>query len=171
VSLPRVSTKTLMALVAVVAVDCAAGRALWGYHRALLLGVVVTALAVQIGLFRLYLTRGRHRAFWAGFVAGGAMAMATLYRSAVDPPSASRAAWLGYDVFVLEQLGRLPVAPVILSQRDIGASGCTPFELTGAVVLAVPQLALALVGGLAALGVAGRPHQASADAPAHAPRA
>jgi hypothetical protein len=171
VSLPRVSTKTLMAVVAIAALDFAAGRALWGYHRALLLSVVVTALAVQIGLFRLCLTRGPRRAFWAGFVAGGAAAMASLYRSAVDPPSASRSAWLGYDVFVLKQLERLPIAPVILSHRDIGASECTPFEFTGAVVLALPQLAFALVGGLAAFGVAVQPHQASADAPAHAPRA
>jgi hypothetical protein len=160
-----------MAVVAVVALDCAAGRALWGYHRALLLGVVLTALAVQIGLFRLLLTRERRRAFWAGFVAGGPVAMATLYHCAVDPTSASRAAWLGYDVFVLEQLGRLPIAAVILSQRDIGASGCTPFELTGAVVMALPQLAFALVGGLVAFGVAGRPQRPSADAPARAPRA
>ena len=67
----RVSVGGLMAAVGLAALNLAASRRLAESDERLALGVMPAALGLQLALYRLVRTRGRGRAFWAGFLAAG----------------------------------------------------------------------------------------------------
>jgi hypothetical protein len=69
--IPRLTISKLTVVVAVVAVNLAAGRALLA-DEAMLYGVGLSGLTLQLASFRLLRCRGRSRAFWRGFVLAGA---------------------------------------------------------------------------------------------------
>ena len=62
--LPRLSVVKLMAVVGVVAINLAAGRALLTYNPPLLVALALPALVLQVALLHLIRRRGRIRA-WA----------------------------------------------------------------------------------------------------------
>lgn len=71
--MPRYRLRTLLIVVAVVALDCAVVPVAESLAGGLLVG-----LALQVGLFRLVSSRGRARRFWGGFEATG-LVMLILY--------------------------------------------------------------------------------------------
>jgi hypothetical protein len=73
---PRLTIAKLAVLVAVVAVDLAAGRALLA-GETLLFGVGLFGLSLQLAAFRFLWSRGRPRAFWLGFLLAGAATLAS----------------------------------------------------------------------------------------------
>src|SRR5690348_7467799 len=79
---PRVHLRTLMLVVAVVALDCALVPLAERLAGALVLGVMI-----QLGLFRLVHVPGWARRFWGGFTAAGVV-MLVLFAACrlVGPP-------------------------------------------------------------------------------------
>lgn len=88
----RVSVGRLMAVVGLVALNLAAARFLASYHEAVMLAVMPTALVCQFALFRLTRTRGGRRAFWAGFLAAGCLAMFSVI-AAIQLSGKTASAW------------------------------------------------------------------------------
>ncbi len=145
---PRFSIFTLMAIVSVVALNLAAARLLIDYDDELLVGVALPTLVVQVGAFLLIRSRGRARAFWGGFVGLGVVAAISCY----------------YGLFVAEEssVGAAWSACLDLIEGAVVRSGFTLrpdttgtyFGLLQSVELALivflPQLAVALSGGLVA---------------------
>jgi hypothetical protein len=104
VKLPRVSIGTLMIFVGVAAVDLALGRAIHAYHRGLLPGIALSGLVLQVGLFRMIRGKGMVRAFWAGYIAAGALTFSSL----LFPGSRFWTAWYTYFLIVGNCLRILP---------------------------------------------------------------
>src|SRR5947209_18664618 len=69
--LPRFSIGRLMIVVGLIALNLSAVRAFVSIEPWLLIGVAPAGLALQLAAFRLIRSRGRARAFWAGFLAAG----------------------------------------------------------------------------------------------------
>ncbi len=163
----RISFAGLMAIVGVIALNLALARFLWGCEEKLPLGVMPGALLMQYGAFRLI--RGRGTPFWVGFVAAGSLAVAsfawgTIFgdRSeiAVDPPTGRivvipkpgslggeqmQAAWGLYGNLAGAQLERWPFFSNPNWSNALQYVAIVPFWL-------LPQLLLALLGGLMAVG-------------------
>ncbi len=169
--IPRVSIGKLMVVVVLIALNLAAGRAVYSFGPWLLAGFVPTVLVLQFGVFRLIRNRGRARVFWAGFVAGGVLAVGSLawsflFRTSVNIginvttgqkitittpgfPAADRvwSAWVVYLTFVENCVESLPMAEDILGREDSATA------IAFAVVVVLPQLLIAVSGGLLALVV------------------
>lgn len=146
-----------MAVVGVVALNLAAARRLAAYDDKLMVGVMPTALVLQVALFRLSGTQGRRRAFWAGFLTAGFLAMLSFVwanrlsatvvvathavtgktRFAVVPGSFGGdqmyAVWAGYANVVVRCLPNLP-----------------QYQIIAAVVFLMPQMLAALACGVLA---------------------
>jgi hypothetical protein len=166
--LPRFSIGRLMIVVGLIALNLAAGRVLFSIEPWLLIGVAPTGLALQFAVFRLILSRGPARAFWAGFLAAGLLAAwslvgAMLFRTSVNVginrttgqritfttpgyrgADYAWAAWRNYLELVMNALARLPSTAGIL-QRDDAAEA-----IAGVVVAFLPQFLIALACGLLA---------------------
>jgi len=151
---PRVTLSNLAALVAVVAVNLWFGRSLWGLRSDHLLVVIVTGPALQVGLLLAFLKRGLTRAFWLGFVLTCSAAIASLYQAITRPFSPSWHLWTAYFDFAQFSLRRLSDAPYLFNPTRSPDLGISPWELTFAAILSVPQLTAALAGGLLALLIA-----------------
>src|SRR5262249_34255059 len=152
----RLSIARLMGLVALAAVNTAAARALSAYSPEILIGVALPGLAVQAALFRLVGRRRRGRAFWLGFAALAAAALASfvpgLARAArvtglarpgapitMAGPPVSRF-WLGYGSLVDARL-----SPWLLSLRMVPDPRGLVAVTLRALVWSLPQLSAALV--------------------------
>lgn len=162
----RFSFAGLMVLIGIIAVDLAAGRFLWGYEEKLPLGVMPGALVMQFGVFRLI--RSQKKAFWAGFVTFGSLAVvsfawATIFgnqpkiapdpltgRIVVIPKPGSfggdqmQAIWNVYGNFAGAQLERWPFFSDPNWSNSVTYVAIVPFWL-------LPQLLIALLGGLMAV--------------------
>jgi hypothetical protein len=186
VKLPRVSIARMMVLVGVVAVDIAATRSLFAYNSEMLIGVALGVIALQIGLFRLIRGQGRARVFWSGFIAAGLMAMMTFVWAMMfpeilgltstgalvrTPGSTLYTVWHGYSSFVAEHV----IMPLLYDPRiNPGIDGDSILGglfIAGirSVVWFLPQLLMAVVGGLLARGIAGRRRKINATAPGPVP--
>jgi hypothetical protein len=134
----------LMIVVGVAAVDLALGRAIHAYHRGLLPGIALSGMILQLGLFRLIRGKGMVRAFWAGYVVGGALAITSL----LIPGSRFWTGWYTYFLIVGDCLRILPeVSRLVRTDPPV-------FVVTFALIVLLPQLLLGLAGGLLALFVA-----------------
>jgi hypothetical protein len=169
----RFSVAKLMVAIGIIALDLAAGRFLLDYDAVLLVGVLPAGLALQLGLFRLIRSRGRLRAFWAGFVIAGALAALSFawgiifagsigirydwttgkIETVSTPGSLGgdrvQALWSAYGAFAERCLERLPYASDLVG-RDWPDPAS---QLLVALVDFLPQLFMALAGGLLALWV------------------
>ncbi len=152
----RVSVSRLMAVVGIVALNLATARRLAAYDVKLMMGVMPTALILQLALFRLIRTRGRWRAFWAGFLTAGFLAMLSFVWAnrlsgtvgvatdavtgktvfVVVPGSFGgdqmHAIWTGYVDLVVRCLPYVPQSPlaaavVFLMPQMLAASACGLF--------------------------------------------
>jgi hypothetical protein len=178
VKLPRLSVAKLMAVVALVDINLAAGRVLCSYDPILLTGLALPWLTLQVGLYRVNRRRGRVRMFWAGFIACGLGAMLSFYWATdflkgvgryvepgtgkvitqVSPGSPMSVVWSRYDEFVNSCLEHLPAA----LQIDLDDEGVVP-AVTLALVWSLPQLFIAFAAGLLAYSVVRRFGKTSDD--------
>jgi len=158
----RIALRTQMVLVGVAAVDLAVIRAFWGSKHHVLEGIALTGLVLNGGLYFLIRARGRHRAFWAGLLLAGllgagsfAWAMshpklsATILDQSTGRPVTIHSSgaplsdeWESYLNLVEDSIEGLPdhLNPYLNGRlAEVLADACIAF---------VPQMAVALVGGM-----------------------
>jgi hypothetical protein len=163
------SVRWLMVAIGVVALNLALGRFLYSYHSELPDQMMPGALLMQLGLVRVVRCRGRARVFWAGFIAFGVPAVHSrgwglFFEGPVewtrDPVAGcnvaeahrylggeqTEALWGDYEQLALECLVRFH-----------SFSGWEWPEAANYVIVPtvwlLPQLLIALTGGLLALGI------------------
>jgi hypothetical protein len=138
---PRMSLLALMSIVGIVAVNLAAGRALFPKYREVLPGCVLSGVVLQLAVVRLVYGRGPRRVFWAGFVLAGSLAVASL----LFPESQYWTVWYRYFVTAGEWLRYFPeLFGLVMSDRRA-------LVVVRALIVFLPQLTLAVLGGLLAL--------------------
>jgi hypothetical protein len=176
--------------VAVAALDFAAIRTIfrmartYGHGIEALIYTVPVGLGLNLALLRMLGTRGRTRVFWAGVLVCGAMVMASSAWAALTPTGSvhptdgtpnyvlrGSTAWRFWNAYfvsaakLLEALG-VPVrsfAPASLDDPGVGYIAIVGF------MAFLPQLAIALIGGLVARALVparskpARPSMASAE--------
>jgi hypothetical protein len=168
---PRLTIVTLMCAVGMVAVSLAVGRALYASDPWLPAGVCLAGIAIEVGLFQIVRTRGKPRAFWAGFVicgilAASSFALGKLVRNSVEASvNATTGELTLFPTTVLEQVGStswtiwrvyLGLAVMCLNRLPFGPSLMSPdfrdpvVLTTAALMTGLPQLLVALAGGLLA---------------------
>jgi hypothetical protein len=169
--LPRIGK--LMAIIAVVAIDLAAGRAIvtrsehFGWNLLWLTALTPIGLTLQVAFFRMVSTRDRSRIFWSGFLAFGMVAMISVIVFLSDPPSETTTIassgtsvqsypgsptarlWGAYFELAYAGLERLRY-PYIEHTTDWLSA------FTDAVVIFLPQLLMAWAGGLLARLIVGQ---------------
>jgi hypothetical protein len=155
---PRVKIITLMTVVGVVALNLAVGRALYAYDIEILGGSVLIGLSLQMGLIRLIRRRGRARAFWAGFVATGSLAFLTfLLAMLAQGPGAYETVWYRvwseYIDVTQEWLTYLPGGAAIQAMTQHQNTAKAALIVMSMLIFSVPQLLIALSGGLLAIAV------------------
>jgi hypothetical protein len=163
--LPQLSIADALTTVGIIALNCAAIRAIHGDDDELLCGVAPMALALQVGIFWLIRSRSRVRAFWVGFLVFGAVAMTSFVGAwffcagrnvSVDPRtgilvdrwagSPIWVLWSSYGRFVGGSLQHLTNSELILGDGgDTHGHDGVPIA-TKAAILAVPQVAFAVAG-------------------------
>ena len=168
---PRLLVRTMMILVAVAAIDFTALRAIFGTAKNFGVGLqplittVPIGLALNIGLLRIFRTRGRARAFWVGFLVCGLLAMMSAAWAALTPecsvlsttggPNTIRHGsrmwflWQSYFVFTVNCLEALGFDIRSFSPLSLDDPGIGYITIVGLIAF-MPQLAIALVGGLIA---------------------
>jgi hypothetical protein len=168
---PRLTINRLMAVVALVAINLGAVRALIASGPQFLIGALLALLGLQVAVFGLISSRGPSRTFWAGFLAFGAAALVSFFwdmgyvpgmsitraatigdyeqRESAGSPWPLRTVWTRCGVIAADFLEALPNAPLVIENR-----GDVILGITYAVILFLPQLLLALVGGLLAWSLA-----------------
>ena len=168
---PRLLVRTLMIVVASVAIEFTAIRAI--FIRALTFGVGLSALintaliglALNFGLLRMFRTIGRTRAFWVGFLVCGALAMVSSAWAALTPAGSVRSAtggpneilhesrmwglWNSYFVGTVNCLEALHFDIRSFAPPSLDNPGIGYIAIMGLMAF-IPQLAIALVGGLVA---------------------
>ena len=153
----RFSVSSLMAVVGIVALNLTAARRLAAYDDLLMVGVMPTALVLQVALFRLIRTQGRRRAFWAGFLTAGLLAVLSF----VWANRLSSSVGIAKDAVTGKT--KIVVIPGSFGGDQMGAiwfgyfhvvARCLPhlphYQLVAAVVILMPQMLAALAGGLLA---------------------
>ena len=111
--LPRLSIRVLMAVIGVVALNLAVGRALWNAASELsdlLPCVGLNAVVTQLAVLFLLRSRNGARAFWIGFVASSAIAAgscscAFFNLESVNSESLNSTSWYEYISLVQELTG------------------------------------------------------------------
>jgi len=89
--LPRLHVRTVMLLVAVVAIDVTAIRAVFskamtfGVGLSALINTIPIALALNFGLLSILRSRGRAQVFWVGFLVCGSTTMMSSAWAALTP--------------------------------------------------------------------------------------
>jgi hypothetical protein len=162
VNSPRLSITTLMVVVAIIALDIAALRALFAHNPMLPIGLCLIGIALHVGLFQLARSRDKARAFWTGFIACGlvsamSFAWGMLFPRFVDlartgaplrtPSSAMGQLWMLYAEHVAIGLDSLPFLSRFLRRMRPGS--ITNWGLL-AVIWSLPQFLVALIGGVLA---------------------
>jgi hypothetical protein len=166
--------RTVMIVVAVVAIDFATTRAI--FSRSMTVGIGLQALinalpiglVLNIGLVRAFCTRGRVRTFWVGFLVSGALAMMSSAWAALTPAGSVIATnggpnkilqgsrmwflWNSYFVFTVSCLETLHLDIQSFTPASLDKPGIGYIAIVGLMAF-VPQLAIALVGGLAARAI------------------
>jgi hypothetical protein len=153
---PHVTIAGLMVLVGFLAANFAAARALGLGSRSEVafywLAFAPFELTLLVAFRRLARGRGPARWFWGGFLVVGSMALASLACFCIDTPSSYLATrlWDGYNTLLndgFDQVARL---------TDWLSYGVVPIidGVLVAVAVYLPQLAVALAGGLIARSIA-----------------
>lgn len=149
--IPRVTITHLAVVVAVVAVNLAVGRNplrdKQAFHFA-----AVAAVAIQFGVYKL--VRSRARIFWAGFVAGGALALTTIFwthylEPAPEPLSPRWVVWNAWEAYSMGSAAadtRLRKEFPFLPLPKIGLF----WEVEVMLIIYFPQLVIALTAGFLA---------------------
>jgi hypothetical protein len=168
---PRVSTAKLMGLIAIVALNVAGGRLLLDYDVYILAAIAPPAIAIQLALVRLRYGRNLSRAFWAGFIIAiifvAALCVWGMVQGRSTKPSFNPMlgknelltlpgnpmwpGWISYRRYAYETILRIPNGRAILYGDDMTLISMPIF----AGVMFLPQLLVALGGGLLALYIAG----------------
>ena len=181
----RLSVAKLMFAVVIVALNFGAARTLFSYDTEMLIGVALSGLVLQASLFQLLRSRGRKRAFWAGFITCCSMAMMTLIWAMMfpriigigfkngattrieTPGSPLYTIWYSYANFFDEHI----IAPLLFDPR-INPGLDRESVLGGAVIVAIraaiwslPQLLIAVAGGLLISRIVLRWDKKPADGP------
>lgn len=150
--IPRMTVANLAVAVAVIAVNLGVGRALFAYQEFLLQSLAPMGLTLQFGCFRVLHTCGRASAFWAGFVAFGLAASASLVW----------AVRFGLHGYLISYSGGPPDNPISHAVTSgwfyLYWSACNPLPfktglrlITDSAIASyffLPQLLIASVGGL-----------------------
>ncbi len=168
---PRVLVRTLMIVVALVAIDFTVIRAIFsnaltvGVGLSGLINVGLIGLALNVGLVRMFCTGGRARAFWVGFLVCGAIAMASSAWAALTPPGSVRSATAGPNEILQEsRMWRVWNSYFVSTTNclealhfDVRSFAPASFDKPGIGYITIiglmaffPQLAIALIGGLVA---------------------
>jgi hypothetical protein len=137
---PRVSIAKLMILVAIAGVDLAYLR--WFGTEGTLVGTRLIVLFLQIGLLSALLTRAAVRWFWGGFVVFGTLALVSWVSAAVWLPETG-------DEYFRDAMN------TVLQRFPVGGHNRIAFPnpsqaVLAEVLLTIPQLLIALVGGILA---------------------
>jgi hypothetical protein len=177
--LPRLSIAETMTIVGIAALNVAATRTFPNDDHELLIGVAPMAVFLQFAIFSLIRRRGRVRAFGAGFLVFGTMSMTSFIGAeyfcpsesvSIDPRTGKAVVttslgspiwvlWSSYGGFVHKTLERLPNSDFILGDGgDSHGHDGIPLG-TKAVVLSLPQMVLAVAGGLCFSLIKRRSHQ------------
>ena len=162
---PQVSIAGMMLVVAVVALDALGARVLYRWHPDFLSAIAPGALILQMCLFRMLRDRGIKRMFWAGCMAGLAvaaglclwgMARGLANQLQFDPISGKNVVrWVpGHPMWPGWPIYRAHVYQIIRSFQN-GSAIIYRFDAVSMVVLGVvlflPQLAFGALFGLMAL--------------------
>jgi hypothetical protein len=166
--LPRFSIAQTMTIVGVVGLNLAATCAVPDDYHELLTGVAPMAVLLQFVIFSLIHSRGRARAFGAGFLVFGTIAMTSFIgavyccpedsvgidsrtgkaRVKTSPGSPIWVLWRSYGGFVLKTIETLPNSDFILGDGgDSHGNDGIPLG-TKAIVFFLPQISVAVAGGL-----------------------
>jgi hypothetical protein len=149
---PRLSMAKLMAIVAIIALNIAAVRALIFSRMELAIGLMPFGIVLQFGLLKAIRNRGRSRFFWTGFSILGTAAAASFIGAAIFDKSWLGIGWSSY-AFSANAFLR-SYAP------GLGLSMFSPNKwiiiATLAIICFVPQLVAASIGGLSGVLIANR---------------
>ncbi|MDB5350299.1 MAG: hypothetical protein JWN86_1546 [Planctomycetota bacterium] len=143
---PRLSIAKAMTVVAILAMNMATLRTLHSYDEDLAQGVALTGFALQFGIFQSIRSRGQVRTFWIGFVATGSAAMMTFARCVAFHESTVSLSWIAYTKYANKYLNKVTHVWDFYNSSQIYPI----LVITLAIVWSVPQLVLALFGGLMA---------------------
>jgi hypothetical protein len=168
---PRLLVGTVMIVVAVVAIDFTLIRVTFsramtfGHGLQVLINTMPIGLALNIGVLSILRTRGRARAFWVGFLLCGTIAMISAAWAALTPAGSVRSTtggpnqildgsrmwflWQSYFVFTSNCLEALGIDIWSFSPPSLDKPGIGYITIVGLMAF-MPQLVIALVGGLAA---------------------
>ena len=173
---PRLSIAGLMLGVVIVALNLAVGRYLFGYQSEILVGIALGAITLQVAIIQLIRRRGRDRAFWVGFLVLGSLVMAsfiwamcfseilgfhpdgrggfTLIRT---PGSLLYTLWNGYSRFVYERIIETYLIDFRANEQFYRDSmmGRVLLTMIRALAWFIPQLLIAVIGGVVARLIAG----------------
>jgi hypothetical protein len=160
--MPRLSIGRLMACVGVVALNLAAARALYTYSPMYLYAAALSGLGLQAGLFCLWSSRGRARAFWLGLLMAGSLAMgsclwAVAFPRVIGIGGSAKGGFVrveqkgsplwdvleAYSNFVVEKLVAVPTFTAIMESNNEVLLGATTTA-----IWFLPQLVAALGGGI-----------------------
>lgn len=171
-----------MAVVAVIAANLAAARALDGRNREILVGIALAAVALQAAAVLTLRGHDQRRAFFIAFIVGGLAMMASFAWAMLHPTnygirrgtlittpgSPLYDAWIGYARFASEYA----VMPLISLLGVDPEAAKTSLLATRAVIWSIPQLAIAFIFGLIAarIGKARPPSEIAGPHPTAANR-
>jgi hypothetical protein len=163
-----------MILVAVVAIELTGLRAMFGKAMNFGLGLhalistMPMGLALNLGLVRMLLTRGRARAFWVGFLICGTIAMMSSAWAALTPAGSVRSTtggpneivhgsrmwylWQSYFDLAVNCMRAMHFDIQSFAPRSLDDPGVGYITIVGLMAF-IPQLAIALAGGLIARSI------------------
>jgi hypothetical protein len=153
VKLPRLSVNSVLAAVAVIAIDCMVTRSIHSRPRpqvgdldSVILNSLPMANLLAVGIMLLLLRRARSGPFLLGFVGGGGMALIAYIGLAISKPD-SIAGLLEAIFDFLEERSGLDMTP---------PSWATFEEVGSIALLSLPQVLVALAGGWLTRKIKGR---------------
>ena len=136
-----------------------------------LITVIPIVLVLNFGLLRMIATPGRGRAFWTGFLICGTIAMTTSVWAALTPAGSAQTPagapnkilhgsrmwhlWNSYFRFATNRLESLGIDIRSFAPRSLDDPGVGYITVAG-VMAFLPQLTVALVGGLVARAIVPR---------------
>ena len=154
--LPRISLARMIALIAIAAVDCGLTRAFlstrWGLG-----GFFAVGLALSVSLIGWLLSQSSFRRFCTGFTVTACFAISLLSLSMFVLPSLY---WRIYENFISLLLNRLPIELTAFVQirkseytSQVSFGPTLQFLLVMELLISLPVLIVAVIGGLVALAV------------------
>ncbi|HEV3167107.1 MAG TPA: hypothetical protein VGZ22_24070 [Isosphaeraceae bacterium] len=166
---PRLSIARLMAVVGVVGLHLAGGRALWAFDPTVLADFALPMLALEVGLLGAMRGPGQARWFWGGAIAGGSLAtlsylvtlgcLTGVVRAMELPRTCALAEharaeieslWHQYDVCVCDLINHAPPKVLEVLYRALRENDW----IVDATIWFLPELVISLGSGLLGLSLA-----------------